>query len=198
MHGQRKRACLEQGLSLDLNILARRGIVQFGNLTLFGSVRWGSSPDNVAIGAISADLIGHTGWIQIDIEGRKQRFEVISESRHFGGSQRYFVCPTTGRKASVVWRPPGAKEFRSRQGWGKSVAYITQIGSWMDRAHRGKEKIKKILLGEEYSDEWDLPPKPKWMRIKTYKKYEARFDHYDGALAQGPDGKSMMSRRNEN
>jgi len=194
MGRQRKRACLEQGLSLDINFLSRSRIIEFGNVRFSRSIRWGVPPDYFASGSISAELIGPSGWLQVQIGENTQRIEVVSEPRHFGGCQKYFVCPKTGRKASVMWQPPGAHEFRSRQGWGNSVAYITQIGSWVDRAHRGKEKIKNILLADEDPDKWDLPPKPKWMRVKTYENYVRRFDHYEAALAQGPDGKSMMSR----
>ncbi len=194
MGRQRKRACLEQGPSLNINFLARTRIIEFGNLTIGRSVSWSNCADYTATGFVSANLIGHTGWVQIDLEGKVQRIEVISEARHFGGCQRYFVCPSSGQRASVLWRPPGADEFRSRQAWGKSVGYITQIGSWIDRAHRGKEKIKSILLGDENSDDWDLPPRPKWMRLERYEKYVRRFDHFEAALAQGPDGISMMCK----
>jgi hypothetical protein len=30
--------------------------------------------------------------------------------------------------------------------------------------------------------EWDLPPKPKWMRWRTYKRYEEKFDYYEDVL----------------
>ena len=194
MRRQRQRACLEQGPSLDINLLARTGIIRFGGVTINRSIRWGVPPEYILTGTISAQLIGHTGWLQVQIGENIQRFEVICEARHFGGFQRFFVCPITGRKVSVLWRPEGAEEFRSRQAWGKSVGYITQIGSWVDRAHRGKEKIKNILLRDEDPEHWDLPPKPKWMRMRTYENYVRRFDHYDSALAQGPAGKSMTSR----
>jgi hypothetical protein len=29
-------------------------------------------------------------------------------------------------------------------------------------------------------EEWDFPPKPRWMRWKTYNRYETSFDRYDG------------------
>ena len=194
MRRPRTRACLEQGLCLNFNFLARTKIIEAGGLTINRSIGWSDSSGDVAVGIISAFLIGHTGWVTIEIEGKKQSIDVISEGRHFGGCQYYFVCPTTRRKASVLWRPPGAEEFRSWQGWGKRVAYITQIGSWIDRAHRGKEKIRNILLGGKNPENWDLPPKPKWMRTKTYEKYVQRFNHYEDALAQGPDGKFLMSK----
>ena len=195
MSRQRKRACLEQGASLDLNFLTRRRIIRQGNVSVNRSIGWGVPSDYFLTGTISAELTGHTGWLQVQIGENIQRFEVISEARNFGGRQRYFICPTTGRKAAVLWRPPGAEEFRSRLGWGKSVAYITQIGSWVDRAHRGKEKIRNILLRDQEPHDWNLPPKPKWMRMKTYEKYEALFNKYDNALAQGLSGKSLMPRR---
>jgi hypothetical protein len=46
----------------------------------------------------------------------------------------------------------------------------------VDRAWRTKAKAKARLLGNCDPDEWDLPPKPKWMRLRTYQRWEARFD----------------------
>ncbi len=199
MRKQRLRVCLEQGPSLDINMLARTGMIVFGDITLARKISWGRAPGYIWTADISANLLSpQGGWIQVDLQGTCQRIRVISEGRHFGGLQHYFLCPVTKRRASVLWRPPGTDEFRSRLGWGKSVAYITQIGSWIDRAHRGKEKIKNILLGGEDPDDWDLPPRPKWMRVKTYDKYVEKFDHYEAALAAGPDGKSLMSRQIKN
>jgi hypothetical protein len=194
MARRQRRICLEQGPSLDINLMARVGTIVVGGIALDRWITWGKAPDYVAKANICSDLLGHDGWLQVDMAETCQRIQVVSEWRHFGGYQYYFVCPVTNRKASVLWRPAGAEEFRSRQGWGKRVAYITQIGSWIDRAHRGKEKIKNILLGNENPEDWDLPPKPKWMRKKTYEKYVQRFNHYEDALAQGPDGKFSMSK----
>jgi hypothetical protein len=52
----------------------------------------------------------------------------------------------------------------------------------MDRAHRGKAKIKARLIGTCDPDEWDLPPKPKWMRWRTYHRYVEKFDRYEELL----------------
>jgi hypothetical protein len=43
-------------------------------------------------------------------------------------------------------------------------------GTAVDRAHRGKAKIKARLIADLDPDEWDLPPKPKWMRWRTYNR----------------------------
>jgi hypothetical protein len=41
------------------------------------------------------------------------------------------------------------------------------------------------LLGDSDPDEWDLPPKPKWMRWSTYNRAAARFDRYEAILDEG-------------
>jgi hypothetical protein len=54
-----------------------------------------------------------------------------------------------------------------------------------NRAHIGKTKIKSRLIADLDPDEWDLPPKPKWMRWCTYNRYEQKFDAYENVLDQG-------------
>src|SRR5262249_1660917 len=78
----------------------------------------------------------------------------------------------TNRPASVLWKPPGAQSFASRQKWERQVAYASQFMDRDARAHQGKAKINARLcsLGGFDPDQWDLPPKPKWMRWKTYNR----------------------------
>ena len=52
----------------------------------------------------------------------------------------------------------------------------------MGPAWRIKAKVKARLIGDEDPDEWDVPPKPKRMRWKTYEKWEAKFDAAEDAL----------------
>ena len=55
------------------------------------------------------------------------------------------------------------------------------------RGHRGAAKIKSRLcsIGNFDPDEWDLPPKPKWMRWRTYNQMVERFDRYDAMVEEG-------------
>jgi hypothetical protein len=64
------------------------------------------------------------------------------------------------------------------------VAYASQFLGRDDRAHQGKEKIKSRLcsIGGFGTDEWDLPPKPKHMRWKTYNRAVEKFDEYEEIL----------------
>jgi hypothetical protein len=180
----RYRACLQDGLKLDLNQLARQGFMKFGTDIGPRGISW-SNPrqGQFARGVISADMSKSTNaWFRIAIGGFVQQITLVSRPRHFGGHQWFFLCPATGRLATVLWKPAGAYRFLSRQAWGRQVAYRSQFQGASDRAYLGKERIKARLIGDLDSDEWDLPPKPKWMRWETYNRYVERFDEYEEML----------------
>jgi hypothetical protein len=191
MPRDRSRACLNDGLKLDLNRLARRGFVRRGALSGRHGIAWNHSYwGELASGVISADMSGErAGWLRLELGGSLHVFELAARGRHFGGRQWYFVCPSTGRLASVLWYPPGARSFRSREGWGRRVAYQSQFLDPDNRAHRGQAKIKARLLGPDMDpDEWELPPKPKGMRWRTYQRHVDRFDRYEEILDMGMVG----------
>ena len=41
------------------------------------------------------------------------------------------------------------------------------------------------LVADLDPDEWEFPPKPKWMRWRTYDRYERKFDAYEAILDEG-------------
>jgi len=184
MPRSRQRICLQEGLKLDINVLARRGLIAPGSATGPHAIRWVNSDGEViASGWISADMQGDTeGWLHIQIGQLDQTITLVTFARHYGGQQWFFVCPITKSRASVLWLPRGAQQFASRHAWPGQVAYRSQFMTAMDRAYLGMERIKQRLLGELDPQEWDLPPKPKWMRWKTYNRYVERFDRYEAAL----------------
>jgi hypothetical protein len=66
MSRPRQRVCLENGLKLDLNQLARRGFIAPGARTGPIGIRWFSSywERDIAYGFITADMSGeHAGWL---------------------------------------------------------------------------------------------------------------------------------------
>jgi hypothetical protein len=184
----RQRACLENGLKLDLNKLARQGLVRPGASVGPYFIRWFSTywDEEIASGLISASMEGeYEGWFRIQIGSLDQRIILLPKVRHFGGRQWYFICPVMNRCVSVLWMPPGASRFCSRQAWGRRVAYATQFADPDNRAHIGKAKIKSRLIANLDPDEWEVPPKPKWMRWQTYNRYVERFDKYEAILEEG-------------
>ena len=184
-----QRVRLENGLKLDLNRLARRGFVQPGAYRGSG-ISWTNNytGEQIASGFITADMNGpEEGWFRIQIGKLDQSIILISRPRHFGGRQWYFICPFMNRRVSVVWKPPGARNFACRQEWGRQVAYNSQFASPVDRAHQGKARINSRLCSIDglSPDDWDFPPKPKWLRWSTYNRAQEKFDRYESILDEG-------------
>jgi hypothetical protein len=189
MSRSRVRVCLQDGLRLDLNRLARKGYIKFGASIGVRGIVWKHSYwGEVVRGIISADMSDqYDAWLRIQIGDSIQRMTLVSRSRHFGGHQWFFLCPATDRLATVLWKPPGASRFCSRQTWGRQVAYASQFLDRDSRAHHGQSKINSRLysIGQFDPDDWNFPPKPKWMRWKTYRRYEERFDRHEAELDAG-------------
>jgi hypothetical protein len=185
MPRSRQRVCLQDGLKLDLNCLARHGSLRRGAKSGPIGISWYSSYSgtDIASGFITADMSGeHEGWLRLQLGNLDQRITLVAHPRHFGGRQWYFMCPILNRPASVLWKPPGASRFCSREAWGRQVAYSSQFSDAMNRTHQAKARIKSRLIGDLDPAEWDLPPKPKWMRWSTYSRYLERFDQYEAFL----------------
>jgi hypothetical protein len=173
-----------------MNRLVRQGFIRPGAATGPVGISWTNRYFNgeVASGVITADMSGqHEGWFRIQIRQLDQRIVLVSHPRHFGGRQWYFVSPYMSRPATVLWMPPGARSFASRQCWTGQVAYASQFLCRDNRAHHGQAKIKSRLctIGQFDPDDWKLPPKPKWMRWRTYDRAVEKFDRYEAILDEG-------------
>jgi hypothetical protein len=180
----RQRVRLEDGLRLDLNKLVREGSWPRGNNRLIVVTTWSSSHrGEIASAWITIQKEGEAqGCLRIAMGKLDQRLDLIAQARHFGGQQWYFRCPVTSRKCSVVWMPPGASRFCSRGAWGKQVAYSTQFESTFDRAISAREKVKSRLIGDLDPRDWELPPKPKWMRSHTYDRLAEKYRFNQGII----------------
>ena len=189
MSRPRYRVQLESGLKLDINRLMC-GVRVAPGWRSIKLMSWTNSyTGEETAGAVVSLTIQSERWGSCDIRIGDSVQHVILEARprHFGGHQWYFVCPYINRRASVLWMPPGAETFGCRQRWGCQVAYASQFVDRIDRAHRGKARINSRLcsIGGFNPDEWDLPPKPKWMRWATYTRAEEKFDGYERVLDEG-------------
>ena len=182
----RHRVRLEDGLNLDLNRLIRQNLVRPGaawGSTILWSDRY--SGEKIASGRVSADMTDdRRGWFRLQLGDLDQRITLVAAARHFGGTQRYFVCPQTGRRVSTLWKPPGAQFFASRHAWGRQVAYGSQFESPRDRALSAAQDIRYRLGGKDFVSIIDdvPPPRPKWMKRRTFEKIIRRCDAYEAAV----------------
>jgi hypothetical protein len=111
-----------------------------------------------------------------------QCLDLVAQPRHFGGRQWYFKSPIT-YLCAVLWMPRGAKRFCGRHEWDGRVAYASQFDTPIDRANRGKARIKSRLIGDLDPDEWVL---------RTYEALERKFDTYENLLHQS--ARSALAR----
>jgi hypothetical protein len=181
-----QRIRLEGGLKLDLNRLIRQNLVRPGaawGSTINWSYRY--SGEKIASGRVTADMTAErSGWLRLELGGLEQWISLDSAARHFGGHQWYFVCPRTARRVSTLWKPPGARSFASRHAWGRQVAYGSQFESPHERALSAAQDIRYRLGGKDFVSIIDgvPPPKPKWMRWRTYDKIIGRCDAYEATV----------------
>ena len=105
----------------------------------------------------------------------------------FGGHRWYFICPTSNRHCRVLYQPAGAKRFRSRWGFRCRLQYQSQrLAPQFRYQHGAAQAAKRVLRKgppewqEEYAD-WQFPPKPPWMRWKTYNRLDERAQAYEKA-----------------
>jgi hypothetical protein len=85
----RERVCLQDGLKLDLNRLARKEFIKLGANIGGRGITWTHSYwGDIATSIISADMSGpHEGWFRIQLGSLDQRIILLPRARHFGGRQ---------------------------------------------------------------------------------------------------------------
>ena len=182
----RQRVCLESGLKLDLNKLRRQGLVSRRREVVARSFD-GQTPTPAKR---SQKVSLHQTWRISTKAGCESNLGASIKqllwfpSHAISGASVVFRLPCNEPICVGAMDAPGAERFCSRQAWGRQVAYASQFADPDNRAHIGQAKIKSRLIADLDPDEWDLPPKPKWMRWRTYNRYVQKFDAYEDILSQ--------------
>jgi len=107
---------------------------------------------------------------------------------HFGGVRWWFVCPRSGRATPKLFLPNGGLYFWSRRAYG--LGYACQRETKSDRLMRKSRKLHRALGGHGQAIGDALPPpKPKWMRWRTYERkvasWRAADEQADAAWIEG-------------
>jgi hypothetical protein len=174
----RERIPLEDGLKIDLNKIHVQAISQ--GETTQQVICWDPrySGDARTIGLLIFRLASATrGSLRLLLRSLDQSIDLVAAPRHFGGVQWYFICPMTGRRASVLWMPAGESCFASRRAWGSQFAYASQFESAIYRAQSRAHEVSCRLSGNIYSEIYHVSPpkKPRYMHRNTYEKLLKRL-----------------------
>jgi hypothetical protein len=101
MRRPRQRACLEEGLSLNLNTFMRESGMRTGAKSARSFYRWTNTytGEVTARALITAELEStHAGRLRIVTRDLAQTIILVSRPRHFGGHQWCFICPVRNRQ----------------------------------------------------------------------------------------------------
>ncbi len=96
---------------------------------------------------------------------------------NYGGRRWWFVCPRTGRKNTKLFLPNGGWQFWSREAY--RLGYACQREKGFDRHQSRAMKLSADLRAPSWCNWSDPPPKPKWMRWKTY---DRKFEEWETAV----------------
>ena len=152
----RQRAMLEDGRKIDLNkMLAQLTSPMVSDMRKAWTMAAGSIK---IVLTLSSD---EAGQITIETGGTIQTIALVSQARHFGGRQWFFICPKAGARCSVLWQIRGATAFLSRQAWRGRVACQSQFENPRDRALTAARRIRVKLGGRGYLALGLNVPKPK-------------------------------------
>jgi hypothetical protein len=92
----------------------------------------------------------------------------------YGGRRWWFLCPRTACRTTRLFLPRGGWHFWSRRAYG--LGYACQREDRFSRLQRRAATLNRQLGGEGWST-WDVPPpKPKWMRWRTYERKYRRWE----------------------
>jgi len=175
---------VEQGLTLDLARLIRKGWVRDGS-TGTGSLEWTRNGKPSASIGYSFDLTEPDGarltlrytWTPSDGEPHsvEQLIRLTWTSPHYGGRRWWFVCPSTGRRAGKLHLPPGGGRFASRIAW--RLPYRSQRSAKRDRPFDRLFRLQQ-KLGSDAGWEAGLY-RPKGMHHRTFERHLERYWQLD-------------------
>lgn len=147
--------------ALDIRDLKRRGrlvpVKIFESTWTWGSARKMSVFVTVLHGAVA---------LSYSMDGRtiSERIELTWTPCNYGGERPWFVCPSCGRRAAVLFCDT---RFLCRLC--NDVAYASEAGGVMDRLCRKRDNLLQ-LLGGKPEDFVDFVPRPAGMHRRTYRK----------------------------
>jgi hypothetical protein len=176
---------IEHGLKLDIRRLRKQGLFRPGQCRQV-SISWssGSSVRLVFEPDVMRILYNANGQPVTD------RVSLAPFPQPFGGNRWYFICPSTGKRCQCLYMPTGASRFRSRQAFSCRLLYLSQTlapeSRYQEQARRIARRVFEAWPAAwrlENEEKWDFPPKPPWMRWKTYRRLDQRYEAYEEASA---------------
>lgn len=184
------RPHLESALCLDLRRLMRQGSIRPG-CTMSNSLHWRRDGQEVASVGYHSTMDDEAGELVLmyraDEQDAHDTIRLSSIPTAWGGRDWFMHCPATGKRARKLYKWAGLQHFRHRDAIRPRPTYASQRDSGLDRIFRQRWSLRE-KLGDDVSDLFGEPFKPKWKRWRT-------FDHIAARDAELEAREDVLSRR---
>jgi len=199
-HNWKGRGTVEGARPLDVMKLARAGYLSGSKL---GGWQWFSGGDRTATIGIIGSREAVTLVYRIQAHGEewqdvKRRVPIRWTPCRFGGERPWLVCDVLangvqcGRQVAKLYL--AGRLFACRHCY--HLGYEVQRGSLMDRAHHRLARFHRKLGADYDGPDGPPPPRPKWMRQRTYQRavqqIEDGEDHLNAVFMAG--SQRLLSR----
>jgi hypothetical protein len=177
------RPHIESALKLDLRRMFSHKALRPGCQTS-GTWRWTDSYTGEKVGAVNyqATLDDEVGTLTLtystkDREGHRKpitcTIALSSIPLHYGGRRWYMHCPYSHRRAQTLFKWGGVEQFCHRNAIKPRPTYASQRVSGSDRIIAQRWAIRR-KMGDNISDLFGGPYKPKGMHWSTFARYAKR------------------------
>lgn len=145
--------------------------------TTSGCWQWTRDGERIASIGYRATLGADSGTLTLDYNANGTpetcRIELVTAPCGYGGRRWLFVCPATGRRALKLYKWAKLPLFRHREAVRPRPTYASQRDGGGERIMRQRWAIRR-KLGDDFSDLFGEPIKPKGMRWRTFNRHAAR------------------------
>jgi hypothetical protein len=180
MSGCGWRPHIESALCLSVGSLLRAGALLAGAKTS-GNWQWNRDGKQVACIGYSATLTLDDGELRLSytFKHNGESKDIICMIRlsslplTYGGRRWYMHCPYTGRRALKLYKFGGIEKFCSRTAIRPQPTYASQRTGGSDRIIAQRWELRR-KMGDEFSDLFGEPYKPKGMHWRTFQRYADR------------------------
>jgi len=174
------RPHIESALALSLGSLFKAGALRVGAMTS-GSWQWSRDGKQVACIGYCATLNTVDGELRLSytFKHNGESKDIICTVRlssvplNYGGRRWYMHCPCTGRRALKLYKFGGIEKFCSRTAIRPQPTYASQRTGGSDRIIAQRWNLRR-KMGDEFSDLFGEPYKPKGMHWRTFQRYADR------------------------
>jgi hypothetical protein len=186
------RPTVESALAIDIRHLAR--LLALPGRAFTFNIEWSSGTGGALSAQASFLVVTGQGEATVTCQGvtrfgawgrdtqgiaAGQTIAIVSHPQSFGGARWFLVCPRRGTSTLRLYLPLGARGFASREAY--RLGYACQRESRRDQALRRARKAR-AKIGGSVNLTLPLPPKPKWMRWRTYDRHRSEVDRALGVV----------------